>query len=86
MNSHALTDIRVHLEFHKTICQEDFLSDNQVFKSENKILFLVHSNVASVKRLEVVWNLTIHERKFCFLDQNYNEINWHTYSVKNYNL
>lgn len=54
MNSHALTDIRVHLEFHKTICQEDFLSDNQVFKSENKILFLVHSNVASVKRLEVV--------------------------------
>lgn len=41
--------MRVHRKFHEDKCQEDFLSDNQVFKSENSALFLVHSNVASVE-------------------------------------
>lgn len=43
------TDGSVRLKFHEEIAQEGVLSDNQVFGLENNILFLLHSNVASVK-------------------------------------
>lgn len=43
------TDSSVRLKFHEEIAQEGFLSDNHVFELENNILFLLHSNVASVK-------------------------------------